>query len=279
MSTVAEQRRRLTETGNYLMRIVRPWPELGIIAGTGLGDLAAGIEVKGTLPYGVIPHFPVSTVPGHQGQLVWGTLEGTNVLIFQGRFHLYEGYDAHEVTFPLRVAARCGLRFLVLTNAAGGLDPAFRPGDIMLITDQINLMGENPLVGPHDPEWGERFPDMSAVYDAELQALAVSQAAALGIELRRGVYAGVGGPSLETPAETRFYRLVGATAVGMSTVQEAIAGVQAGLRLLGLSIITNVNIPEQMRKIALEDVLRVAAQTAPRVSLLLHGMIRNWPRA
>ena len=252
-------------------------PLAGLLTGTGLGDCAEAIDVHQVLDYDAIPYFPRSTVASHRGRLLLGRLQDRPVAAFQGRFHLYEGYSPREVTFPVRVLQRLGARFLLVTNAAGGLNPNHRAGDIMLIADHINLTGENPLVGPNDPDWGLRFPDMSRVYDPELMARAGTIARELGLPLASGVYAGLKGPSLETPAELRFLRTIGADAVGLSTVQEVIAAVHAGLRILGLSVITNIADPDAPAPATVEDIIAVADQTAPRLKQLMIAILEQLP--
>lgn len=214
-------------------------PEVAIILGSGLGGLADDVAVDAVFPYAEVPGFPVSTVPGHAGRLVLGTLGGRPVLVMQGRFHYYEGYPMSKVIFPVRVIHALGARKLVVTNAAGGLNRGFEAGDVMLITDQINLMGTNPLIGPNDDSIGPRFPDVTFAYAPALQDKARAAAAAEGISLREGVYVAVTGPSFETPAERRFLRHIGADAVGMSTVPEVITANHAGMQVLGFSAITN----------------------------------------
>ena len=215
-------------------------PRIGLILGSGLGVLADEIEEAVVIPYAKIPHFPVSTVEGHAGRLVLGRLEGQAVVAMQGRFHLYEGYSLEEVTFPIRVMKRLGVETVLITNAAGGINESFQAGDLMLIRDHINFMFRNPLVGPNDPELGDRFPDMTEAYDADLRRLAKKVAEKLGIDLKEGVYAAMLGPSYETPAEIRMLRTVGGDAVGMSTVPEVIVARHAGIRVLGLSCIANM---------------------------------------
>jgi len=231
--------------------------------------------VECDIAYADIPHFPVSTVSGHKGRLLLGRLKERAVVVCQGRFHLYEGYHPREVVFPIRLMQTLGVDTVVVTNAAGGLNPAFRPGDIMRIADHINLTGENPLVGPNEPSWGIRFPDMSRVYDAGLGNQAQAAADALDLTLRYGVYAGLKGPSLETPAEIRFLTTIGADAVGLSTVQEVIAAVHAGMRILGLSVITNVNHPDRPIPATLEDIIAVADQAAPRLARLIEHLLEH----
>jgi len=250
-------------------------PKIGLLTGTGLGSCVDHMTVDHTIDYGTIPHFPVSTVSGHMGRLLLGHLKGHAAMVFQGRFHLYEGYHPREVVFPIRVMQALGVRTLIVTNAAGGLNPAFHPGDLMLITDHINLTGENPLLGPNDPAWGVRFPDMSRVYDKNLADQARAAARTLGWTLQQGVYAGLKGPSLETPAEIRFLTTIGADAVGLSTVQEVIAAVHAGMRILGLSVITNVNTPDRPMPATLEDIIAVADQAAPRLARLVEHILEK----
>ncbi len=257
---------------------IRRWsngqsPAVGLLTGTGLGSLTDFLEGRREMPYGRIPHFPESTVESHSGTLVVGTWRGRGVAALQGRFHLYEGYDPCEVTFPVRVLQELGVGVLVLTNASGGLNPHFSSGDLMLIEDHVNLTGENPLVGPNEDRWGPRFPDMSTVYDRPLAARVRRAAERRGIALRRGVYAGLKGPSLETPAEVRFLRTIGADAVGFSTVQEAIAAVHAGMRVVGLSTITNVHRPENPRPADLQDIIDQANRTVPVLKTLVGDLI------
>jgi purine-nucleoside phosphorylase len=215
-------------------------PEIGLILGSGLGVLVEEIENQVCIPYNEIPEFPVSTVEGHAGQLVFGTIKGVPVVAMQGRFHFYEGYDMNKVTFPVRVMKELGVEKMVVTNAAGGVNTDFVPGDLMLITDHINFMGTNPLIGPNDNEMGVRFPDMSEAYTKQLGEVAKGVANKLGLDLKEGVYFGVTGPSYETPAEIRMIRAIGGDAVGMSTVPEVIIARHAGMKVLGISCITNM---------------------------------------
>jgi purine-nucleoside phosphorylase len=249
----------------------------GIILGTGAGGLSSRLAGARTIPYSAIPHIPTSSAPSHAGQLHYGTLAGRPVLLFQGRFHVYEGYSMLQVTFPVRLLSALGIQTLILTNAAGGLQPLFQSGDLMLIRDHINLLGDNPLVGENIDAWGPRFPDMSRVYDQALAQLAVATALKCGILLRQGVYVAVRGPSLETPAETRMLRLLGADAVGMSTVPEAIAAVHAGVRLLGLSVISNVNLPDAMAPVAIEEIIQVVQKAQEPLAQLVQGIVANLP--
>ncbi len=244
-------------------------PVLGLMTGTGLGSSLSGMETDFAIDYGAIPGFPVSTVAGHAGRLLAGRLGGKPTIAMEGRFHLYEGYTPAEVTFPIRVMQAMGVKTLILNNAAGGLNPDFVPGDIMVISDHINFTGENPLVGPNDEAWGIRFPDMTRVYSRRLAAAAVEAGKETGLVLRQGVYLGLKGPSLETPAETRLLRMIGADAVGMSTVQEVIAAVHAQMNILGLSTITNVNDPDRPEPATVEDIIRVADAAAGRLAGLV----------
>lgn len=230
----------LTETAAYLRQKNVVDVDTAIILGSGLGDFAEELAEPVILPYAEIPHFPVSTVAGHAGRLVCGKLGEKKILAMQGRFHFYEGYPMEEVVFPVRVMAMLGIRRLIVTNAAGGVNPDFHPGELMLITDHINFMGTNPLIGANDDQLGPRFPDMSHAYDEQGLALARRAAQQAGIPLREGVYAAFTGPSYETPAEIRMVRTWGADAVGMSTVPEVIAANHAGMRVTGLSCITNL---------------------------------------
>ncbi|PIE68185.1 MAG: purine-nucleoside phosphorylase [Deltaproteobacteria bacterium] len=244
-----------------------------IITGTGLGDAVADLDNVATFDYSQIPHFPVSTVVSHSGRMMIGSLAGTGLMVMQGRFHLYEGYTSREVTFPVRVMRAMGVRNLIVSNAAGGMDSTFDQGDLMVIRDHINLTGENPLVGPNDDASGPRFPDMTAAYDPVLMQDARRVADAHDITLKSGVYAGLKGPSLETPAEIRYLKTIGADAVGFSTVMETISAVHAGMRVLGLSIITNINDPNRPQPASVEAIVEVANQAAPRLNRLIRTIV------
>lgn len=257
------------ETARYLRPFLDRPPRIGYLTGTGLSDTLEGLKPFAEWHYADLPNFPVSTVESHRGRLVYGWAEGRPILVMQGRFHLYEGYSPTQVTFPVRVMQELGVRVLILSNAAGGVNLDFSAGDIMVIRDHINLTGLNPLTGPDEPAWGLRFPDMTRVYDPELIRLAEESAADLGLTVRTGVYAGLPGPSLETPAETRFLKTVGADAVGFSTIMEAIAGVHADMKILGLSLITNINDPDAPAVTTLESVLETAGKAAARLSRIL----------
>ena len=253
---------QVLDTAAFLQEKTGGEPVLGLMTGTGLGRSLAALEVSFAIAYEDIPGFPVSTVTGHAGRMLMGSLGGKPVAAMEGCFHLYEGYSPAEVAFPVRVMQAMGVNTLIVTNAAGGLNPGFSPGDIMVIRDHINLTGENPLMGPNDDRWGLRFPDMTAVYSPDLAKTALRAGEELGIPLKQGVYLGLKGPSLETPAETRFIRMIGADAVGMSTIQEVIAAVHANMRILGLSTITNVNDPDRPAPAALEDIICTAENAA-----------------
>jgi purine-nucleoside phosphorylase len=255
-------------------RLTAP-PEWGIILGTGQGVWAGRLEGGGGLAYQELPHFPPATSPSHAGRLSWGRVSGKEVMLCQGRFHAYEGYSLGQVTFPVRVMASLGVKRLIVTNAAGGLNPLFKAGELMLICDHINLMGDNPLVGENIDAWGPRFPDLSQVYDRRLREKTEAVAHRLGIGLRQGVYVAVKGPSLETPAETRFLRQIGADAVGMSTVPEVIVAVHAGLRVLGISVLSNVNLPDAMAPIAIEAIIDTVARAEPQLVELLLGVMQE----
>ena len=261
------------ETAAYIKQYIRERPEVGLISGTGLGGGVPAMTDAVDFDYLHLPHFPRSTVTGHAGRLSVGRVAGRLLMAFRGRFHLYEGYSPLEVTFPVRVMQELGVRVLIVTNAAGGLDPDFTPGDIMLIRDHINLTGANPLCGANQNTWGPRFPDMSRVYDSGLAATAVRKALEIGAPMRQGIYAGLLGPSLETPAEVRFLKTIGAQAVGFSTVMETIAATHAGMRILGLSTITNVNDPDRPVPATLEEIVAVANGAAPQLAVLIEAVI------
>jgi purine-nucleoside phosphorylase len=250
-------------------------PEVGIVLGTGLGGLAAQIEVRTTIDYAEIPGFPLSTVESHAGRLLCGTLAGRTVIAMQGRFHQYEGYSLREVTFPVRVLRALGAETLIVSNACGGMHPLWAPGELMLIADHINLLNDNPLIGANDDTLGPRFPDMSAPYDAGLRAIARETAADLRITLREGVYVAVAGPSLETRAEYRLLRQLGADVVGMSTVPEVIVAVHGGMRVLGISIITDQCLPDALEPATVEQIIAVAATAEPNLATLVRGVLER----
>lgn len=248
---------------------------VGVITGTGLSDSLKGMEPVCQFNYGALPHFPASTADGHRGRLTIGRIDNKNVLIMQGRFHLYEGYTAFQVSYPVRVMQELGISTLIVNNAAGGINPAYNEGDIMIFTDHINLTGHNPLVGPNQDSWGIRFPDMTRVYDPNLIRIAVSAAQKNNVPVHQGVYAGLLGPSLETPAEIRFLQTIGCDSVGLSTVMEVIAAVHAKMRILGLSLITNINDPDHPAETTVEAVIETARKSVPRLNRLLLDIIRS----
>ncbi len=252
-------------------------PDICLMLGTGLGGLAGALDVGWESGYGEIPYFPVSTAPEHAGRLLVGRIGNATLALFQGRFHFYEGYSTRRLTFPLRVMAGLGVRIMIGVNAAGGLNLDFSSGDIMVIRDHINLIPENPLRGPNVDTWGPRFPDMSAAYAPGLRRAIHAVGASKGISLREGVFVAVPGPSLETPAETRFLRLMGADAVAMSLVPEVIVAVHAGMRCLGISVIANVNDPEDFRPIMIEDVVAQAKKAEGRLERLLVAFLEDFP--
>src|SRR5436190_253305 len=250
-------------------------PRVGIILGTGLGGLAEEIAAEAALPYGDIPHFPTSTVQSHAGRLVCGTLAGKTVVAMEGRFHFYEGYSLQEITLPVRVMKALGCQVLIVSNACGGMNPQWAKGDIMLIEDHINLMGDNPLIGPNDDRLGIRFPDMCHPYDEELLALAQRVALEEKIACHKGVFVAVPGPNLETRAEYRFLRNIGADVVGMSTVPEVIVGVHANLRILGLSVITDQCLPDALQPVSLAEVIATANEAEPRLRTLVRRVVEQ----
>lgn len=249
--------------------------DVAIILGTGLGALAAEMEVEEEIGYEALPNFPLSTVESHRGRLLCGTLGGKTVVAMQGRFHRYEGYSLQQVTFPVRVLRALGARTLVVSNACGGMHPLWKAGDLMLIADHINMLGDNPLIGPNDQTLGPRFPDMSMPYDEGLRALARKVAADAGVTLREGVYVAVPGPNLETPAEYRMLRTMGADVVGMSTVPEVIVARHGGMQVLGLSIITDLCLPDALQPTNLQDILRVARGAEPNLTRVVAGVMER----
>lgn len=264
---------KLQEAVEHIRRHTDYQPEIALILGSGLGALAEEIENPVAIPYQEIPHFPVSTVAGHAGRLVLGRLRGRVVVAMQGRFHYYEGYSMSEVTFPVRVMQKLGAKLLIVTNAAGGVNREFKPGDLMLISDHINLMGGNPLIGPNWDEFGPRFPDMSAAYSSRLQEIADRVAAAQDFQLRRGVYAAMTGPSYETPAEIRYLAKIGADAVGMSTVPEVIVANHGGMEVLGISCITNMAAGILPDKLDHSEVMETAERIKQQFLALVKGIV------
>lgn len=248
-------------------------PRIGIILGTGLGGLVEEMDTEIVIDYGDIPHFPISTVESHHGKLIFGTLAGKPVVAMQGRFHFYEGYTLKQVTFPVRVMHELGVRDLLISNAAGGMNPVYRRGDIMVIWDHINLIGDNPLIGPNDESFGPRFPDMSEAYSEAYIAIAEKVALEERIPLRKGIFVAVAGPNLETRAEYRFLRGIGADAVGMSTVPENIVAVHMGMNVLAFSIITDECFPDALEAVDVPTIIKTANETEPKLSALMKGVI------
>lgn len=268
-------KQKATEAAKYITEQGAIQPQVGLVLGSGLGVLAEQIHDAKVMPYKNIPHFPLSTVAGHAGQLVLGQLAGRDVVAMQGRFHLYEGYELDDVTFPIRVMHELGVKTVLVTNAAGGINEAFDVGDLMLIRDHINFTSRNPLVGANEAEWGPRFPDMSEAYDQDLRDLAHDIADHQGIHLREGVYTGVLGPSYETPAEIRMLRTVGGDAVGMSTVPEVIVAKHMGLRVLGISCITNMAAGVLDQPLSHEEVIKTSERVRDKFLRLVTEILAS----
>jgi len=266
---------KIKEAADFLRETMDPFPRTAMVIGSGLGGFIEALEGKTAVDYSEIPHFPVSGVSGHAGRFITGFLEGKPLAVLSGRKHLYEGDPPGKAIFPIRVLGCLGMRVLILTNAAGALDPDFRPGDLMLISDHINLMFRNPLVGPHDEEWGPRFPDMSEPYDRELRELARSIALEAGIPLQEGAYVGNLGPSYETRAEVAYLRFIGAHAVGMSTIPEDIVARQMGMRVLGLTYISNSLVLPLETKTTHEEVLANAVKVQGKLITLIKGVMKR----
>jgi purine-nucleoside phosphorylase len=268
---------QIDAAARYVREHTRHHPEFGLVLGSGLASLAEAVEEPDFIPFHEIPNFPVSSVQGHSGRLVIGKLEGRSILVMQGRVHYYEGYSMSQVTLPIRMMQVLGIHTVILTNAAGGVNTSYRAGDVMLITDHINLLGmagQNPLRGPNDTAFGTRFPDMSQAYDRGLRELALHTAAEHRIDLKQGVYVGLAGPSFETPADIRFLRLIGADAVGMSTVPETTVARHGGLRVLGLSGISNALPAEGVtQETTHEEVLEAGRTLVPKMTTIIRGVL------
>ena len=276
MIDMLDYRKKVEESAGFLQDKITKPPAVIIILGTGLGGLVDSIDIDTLLPYEGIPHFPHATVPGHRGNLIFGTLCSRDVAVLQGRFHYYEGYSTRELTFPLRTLSLLGADTLVVTNAAGGLNPGYIPGTIMVMRDHLNFMGENPLRGANIDAWGPRFPDLSEPYDQKLIDATLQCAERLLMaNVTTGVYAAIPGPSLETPAETRFLRAAGADAVGMSTVPEVIVAIHASMRVLGLSAVANINDPDNFAPIRLEDIITAAGEIEPDLQELIKEVLKT----
>jgi len=251
-------------------------PRVGVVLGTGLGALAREIQAEASIPYPEIPFFPRSTVESHKGQLVCGALSGQPVIAMEGRFHLYEGYSPSQVTFPIRVMKELGCRLLIVSNASGGMNPLYNKGDLIVIEDHINLMGLNPLIGPNDDRLGPRFPDLIEPYDRALQNLALKIALEQNIVAHRGVYVGVVGPNLETRAEYRYLRGIGADVVGMSTVPEVLVAVHAGMKVLGFSIVTDMCLADALKPVCIEEIIAVANEAEAKLRTIVRGVLERW---
>jgi len=273
---------RIKQAADYIRgRIGERKPAVGLVLGSGLGDLAEEVENAVAIDFADVPHFPVSTVEGHAGRFVVGTLEGKQVIVMQGRFHYYEGYSMRQVVMPVYVMRRLGAASLIVTNAAGGMNRAFRPGDLMLICDHINLTGDHPLIGPNEPELGPRFPDMSEAYSKSYRELAHRLSSQIrgddgdSLELQEGVYCGISGPSYMTPAELTMLARIGGDAVGMSTVAEVIAARHCGMSVLGISCITDMAIGDELEPLTHEQVVEVANRTKPKFTALVRSFVRE----
>lgn len=260
-------------TARYITERIKQQPEVGIILGSGLGGLVNEIEIEQEIPYKEIPNFPVSTVDGHNGHLIVGKLGGKRILAMQGRFHFYEGYSMKEVTFPVRVMKKLGINYLFVSNATGGLNPDFNIGDLMIINDHINMFPEHPLHGPNEAVLGPRFPDMSQAYNKELRQKAKFIALKNKIEIKEGVYVGVQGPTFETPAEYKMFRILGGDVVGMSTVPEVIVARHMDMKVFGISIVTDSGVPGEIVEISHEEVQEVAMKSEPAMTLILKNLI------
>ncbi|KPJ50762.1 purine nucleoside phosphorylase [candidate division TA06 bacterium DG_26] len=267
--------RDVEEAVQYLKTRIKSKPTSGIVLGTGLGRLAQEITSDATIPYDEIPHFVKSTVETHAGKLIFGELNGKRLMAMHGRFHFYEGYSMREITFPIRVMKALGCATVILSNASGGLNPTFHKGDIMVIVDHINLLGDNPLRGPNVEKFGPRFPDMCDPYDQQLIDLVETAALEESIQVKKGVYVAVPGPNLETRAEYRFLRIIGADAVGMSTVPEVIVARHMGMRVLGLSIITDMGLPDALIPVDVTEILRVADRAEPALTRLIRRVVER----
>jgi purine-nucleoside phosphorylase len=263
------------ETMEYIRRYYQGSVEIGIVLGTGLGRLAESIEKEVQLAYNFIPHFPISTVESHFGRLIFGTLGGKKVVAMQGRFHYYEGYTMYQITYPIRIMKLLGAHTLLLSNAAGAVNLTYKLGDLMIIRDHINLLPENPLRGINLDQFGPRFPDMSQPYDRTLIAKAKSIAQNLGIRVQEGVYAAVQGPNLETAAEYRYLRIIGADVVGMSTVPECIVANHMGMRVFAMSIVTDIGNPDNLKPVSLEEIIQVANQAEPKLTQIFTELVRS----
>lgn len=266
---------KIKATASFIKERIQASPEVGIILGTGLGGLVNEIEILDSIPYNEIPNFPVSTVDGHAGRLIYGKLGNRKVLAMQGRFHYYEGYDMKEVTFPVRVLKYVGISHLFVSNASGGLNPDFKVGEIVIINDHINFFPDHPLRGKNNNDLGPRFPDMSKCYDKRLLNKAKLIALQNNIEIKEGIYVGVSGPTFETPAEYKMFRILGADIVGMSTVPEVIVAIHMDLKVFGISIVTDSGVPGEIVEISHEEVQEVAMRAEPKMTLIMKDLIQG----
>lgn len=271
----SDVRAQLQETEEYIRRRTSMTPKVGLILGSGLGSLAESSPDDVVFPYTELPHFVASTVPGHEGKLIFGELSGQPVMVMQGRFHYYEGYGLRDVVYPVRLMKRLGVQHLIITSATGGMNARYRPGDIVLLKDFINFMGINCLRGEHCPEFGERFPDMSQVYDAPLRKMALSIARKNRIHAHEGVYVAVSGPSYETPAEIRAFRMLGGDVVGMSVVPESVAAHQMGIKVLAISYVSNRAAGMSPKPLSHAEVIRTGAIASRKIGVLVNGVIES----
>lgn len=266
---------KINETLEVIRKKVQDDYEIGIILGTGLGGLVKDINVEQEIEYGDIPHFPLSTVESHQGKLIFGKIGNKKVIAMQGRFHYYEGYSMQQITYPVRVMKFLGVKTLLVSNACGGMNPIYKRGDVMLMLDHINLLGDNPLIGPNEDELGPRFPDMSEPYDLKLIELAERVALENKVKVQKGVYVAVAGPNLETKAEYRFLRSTGADVVGMSTIPENIVANHMGMKVLGFSIITDECFPDSLKPVNVEEIIATAMEAEPKMTLIMKEVIKQ----
>lgn len=272
---MSELKNKLNETLEVIRNVTKENYPIGIILGTGLGGLVKEIEITHEISYSDLPHFPLSTVESHEGKLIFGKVNGKNVVAMQGRFHYYEGYTMQQITYPVRIMKYLGVETLLVSNACGGMNPQYRRGDVMLMTDHINMLGDNPLIGRNEDELGPRFPDMSEAYSNELISLAESIAVDNKIKVQKGVYIAVPGPNLETKAEYRFLRATGADVVGMSTIPENIVANHMGIRVLGISIITDECFPDSLQPVNVEEIIATAMAAEPKMTLIMKEVIKK----
>lgn len=272
---MSQLRKKIEQTLAVIKKHTNDNFPVGIVLGTGLGGLVSEIKIENEIDYSDLPHFPISTVESHKGKLIFGTIGNKNVVAMQGRFHYYEGYTMHQITYPIRVMKFLGVQTLLVSNACGGMNPQFRKGDVMLMTDHINLLGDNPLIGPNEDELGPRFPDMSEPYSQVLINLAEQIALENKLKVQKGVYVAVPGPNLETKAEYRFLRATGADVVGMSTIPENIVANHMGMQVLGISIITDECFPDSLKPVNVQEIIQTAIAAEPKMTLIMKEVIRR----